>query len=295
MDNKLRLALGVPTIENVDYDRIYRFSSDDLDLEHVFTPYLNNRGLSFERQDTKGLLNHIEEMKAVMLKAGSMDDFPPITVDIKNLVIADGNCRWNAAIGLLKEGLIKSITIRVVFRNIPEEEFDDYVITLNTSSKSWTLNDYIYNYAGRTDSNSGHAKLIKFCESHECLRRSNGGIAPRYGLAILNKTASAIKSNSFELTDEELEKGSNCLAEALRVREILMNNKDVKANGGGWFEPYLKAWAEFRCDHPSIDVKRYYREVKESIDKRKTKVSIPYGSNKKREWNTLFSAVLSYC
>lgn len=295
MENKLRMALGVPTVENVDYDKIYRFSSNDYDLEQVFTPYLNNRGLSAERSDLNGLFKHIDEMKAEMLKNGSMEAFPPITVDIKNLVIADGNCRWNAAISLLKEGLLKDITIKVVFRDIPEEEFDDYVITLNTSSKSWTINDYVYNFAGRSD-DGAHAKLIKFCESHNSLKKANnGGIAPRYAAAILNKPSAFLKSNHFDLTDEEVENGEKRLIEAESVRDILKKNKDVKANGGGWFEPFLAAWAEFREDHPDIDMKRYNQEVRESMNKRKTKVTIPYGSNRKKDWNTLFCAVLAYC
>lgn len=295
MDYKERLALGVPTIENVDYDRIYRFSSNDYDLEQVFTPYLNNRGKSAERSDTKGLEKHIDEIGAAILKNGGMEGFLPIIVDIKSLVIADGNCRWDAAISLLREGLLKSITIKVMFMDIPDEKFDDYVIILNTTPKSWTVNDYVYNYAGRNP-DGAHAKLIKFCEAHDSLKKSNnGGITPRYAVGILNKPTSVLKSNKFELNDDELTTAECRLSEAESVRAALMKNKDVKANGGGWFEAYLKAWAEFRVDHPDVNMTKFVQEVKESIKNRKTKVAIPYGSNKKRDWITLFCAVLAYC
>lgn len=285
--------LGIPTLETVDYDRIYHFSSRDFDLEQVFHPYLNNRGFNADRKDTKPILNHIDNIKKAILEAGTMRYFPPLFVDIKNYVIADGNCRWNAALSLLKERKISELTIGVIFIDIPEEEFDNYVITLNTTSKSWTLNDYIYNYASRS-SDTGHKKLIDFCESHSALKKENGGISPRYGLAILKKQQSQVKSNKFSLTDEEIAVANSRLIEALEVRAKI-GIEDIKSNGGGWFEPYLSAWAMFRDDKPNVDISRYLREANTCVKQRKSKVRVPYGSTKKNDWYQLFSNIFSFC
>ena len=286
-------ATGVPSKETVDYDKIYRFNTSKFDVESIFKKYLINRG--GEGVD-RGLVKHIADLrKAIIGYGGDLSFLPPIIVDINTSVIVDGNCRFTAVIDLLNDGVYDEMDLRVIFEDINPEEFDKRVRELNEGQKGWTLNSFIYNFAAV--GNDNYQKLIDFCKSDETLHKPDGTIIPRYGIAALNKRQSALKDGKLEISDIELATGSIIVREAKDIRAKICKNQ--KANGGGWYESYLQAWADFRNNEKGglgkISFKDYLREVSITVKNRKRDVQVPYGSNRKQEWNSFFRTVKTYC
>lgn len=276
----------VPTKDNVEYNRIYSFDACKVPVKDIFTKYFNNRG---GREDS--MSKHIKEIRDSIVKMGKMDTIPAITVDINTLQIADGNCRFSAVLDILEAGLLDSLNLRVIFEDIPEDEFDDRVIRLNMGQQSWSLLDFIYNYSRR--GYESFTKLIKFCERYDSLHTANGkAINPRYGGAALKLPVSKLKKADLVITDEDIANGNHVVLEANEIRKLF--SSDLKANGGGWYEPYLRAWAEFRDCLGEIPFDTYLREVKYTIKNRRRDVCVPYGSNKKQDWNQFFRAVKTY-
>ena len=284
MERKEKLHFNVPTVETVDYNRIYVYDSNVINPKELFIPYLRNRG---GREDA--IAKHIQEIKKVILDGG-MRKLPPIVVDINTLQIPDGNCRFKALLSALDDEVFDNLTLKVIYEDIPEEEFDDRVIELNTGQKSWSLLDYIYNHKLR--GSGSHKKFIEFCVSNETLHSKDGLINPRYGAAALCIPQTHLKKSSLNVTDEAIEVANKAVYEAAEVRKKF--SEDANANGGGWYEPYLRAWAEFRNSLGNIPFEEYLKEVSKTLKNRKSEVKVPYGSNKKADWNGFFRTVKSY-
>lgn len=284
MDRKSKTYFGVPTKENVDFTKIYVFDTNTINPKELFSPYLKNRG---GREDA--IAKHVQEIRDGILKDGGMDNIPPIIVDINTLQIVDGNCRFNALLSILNDELLDSVKLRVIFENISEESFDERVIQYNMGQKSWTTVDFIYNYKLR--GYDSFDRLIKFCESDDTLHTKDGKINPRYAAAALKVSANDLKKPTLSITDDEIEIGSKVIREASEIR--LRFSSDIKANGGGWYEPYLRAWAEFRDLLGDISFKEYLKAVTNTVKNRKRDNPVPYGSNKKSEWFNFFSGILT--
>lgn len=280
----LCLEHNVPLKGNVEYNRIYAFDATEVPVMEIFTRYLNNRG---GREDA--MEKHVKEIMEAIVKEGNMDKIPPIYVDINTNQIVDGNCRFKALSYILEQKLLNNLVLRVIYWDVPEDEFDDRVIQFNMGQQSWKLIDFIYNYSLR--GYDSFTKLIEFCERNETLHDGNK-INPRYGAAALKISSSELKKNTLTITDEEITAGNETVFEASEIRKKFTT--DLKANGGGWYEPYLRAWAEFRTSLGDITFKDYLRTVKLVVDTKKREVTVPYGSNKKQDWNTFFRAVKTY-
>lgn len=286
MNRENKFYFGVPTKDNVDYSKIYSYESNVINPNELFSRYLLNRG---GREDA--IAKHVKELKDAIIKNGSMDKFPPITVDINTLQIIDGNCRFMAMSDVLNDGVL-DLTLRVVYEDTAEEDFDQRVIELNQGQKSWGILDFIYNYSLRNNEN--YKRLIEFCESEYTLHKKDGTINPRYAGAALQKKVTDLKNGKLELTNEEVEIGKKVIEEASEIRKKFSESEDEKSNGGGWYEPYLRAWAEFRDNLGDISFKDYLRSIKKQIDCNKRNNPVPYGSNKKPLWYSFFSNTLRY-
>ena len=285
MERNIKAHFGVPTVDNVDYTKIYVYNTDDINPKELFFPYLANRGA---REDN-GLRKHVLSIADSIVKHGSMEHLPPIIIDINTLQIADGNCRFNAMVKVLENGLEENLKLRVIYENIPENDFDERVKVLNETQKGWTLLDFIYNFSLR--GYDSFTKLIEFCENNKSLHDGKK-INPRYGGAALRLSTNDLKKSTLSITDEDIENGNKAVAEAAEIRKLF--STDLKANGGGWYEQYLRAWAEFRGELGDITFKNYLKEVSKSVKYRKREVTIPYGSNKKKDWNSFFRTVKTY-
>ena len=275
---------NVPLKNNVEYNRIYAFDAFEVPVLEIFTRYLNNRG---GREDA--MEKHVREIKDAIVKEGNMDKIPPIIVDVNTNQIVDGNCRFKALQYVLEEGTVEHPILRVIYEDVPQNEFDDRVIQFNMGQQSWKLIDFIYNYSLR--GYDSFTKLIDFCNRNETLH-DGSKINPRYGAAALNIPPNDLKKNTLNITDEIVEIGNHVVFEAAEIRKQF--STDLKANGGGWYEPYLRAWAEFRSCLGDITFKDYLREVRRTVQTRKRDVQVPYGSNKKSDWNGFFRTVKTY-
>ena len=277
---------GVPVKDNVEYNKIYAFDAFVVPVKEIFIKYFNNRG---GREDA--LEKHVKDIKDAIVKDGNMDKIPPIIVDVNTMQIVDGNCRFNAVLDILEGGLIDNLILRVIFEDIPEGEFDDRVIKFNMGQQSWRLIDFIYNYSLRGF--DSFTKLIDFCNRNETLHSLDGKtINPRYGAAALKLSVNDLKKTNLVITEADVTTGNNVVYEANEIRKKFSN--DLKANGGGWYEPYLRAWAEFRDTLGDIRFPQYLREIDRTVKTRKRDVQVPYGSNKKSDWNGFFRAVKTY-
>lgn len=283
MNREIKSHFGVPTKDNVDYSKIYSYESNVINPNELFSKYLLNRG---GREDA--ITKHVQEIKDAIIKNGGMDKFPPITVDINTLQIIDGNCRFMAMSDVLNDGVL-DLALRVVYEDVSEEDFDQRVIELNQGQKSWGILDFIYNYSLR--GNENYKRLIEFCESEPTLCKK-GTINPRYAGAALRKSVNDLKNSKLELSAEEVEIGKKVIEEAALIRKKF--SEDEKANGGGWYEPYIRAWAEFRDNLGDISFKDYLRSIKKQVEGNKRNNPVPYGSNKKPLWYSFFSNTLRY-
>ena len=284
MNREFKSHFGVPAKDNVDYSKIYSYESSVINPNELFSKYLLNRG---GRENA--IAKHVLEIKDAIIKNGGMDKFPPIVVDINTLQIIDGNCRFMAMSDVLNDGSM-DLTLRVVYEDASEEEFDQRVIDLNQGQKSWGLLDFIYNFSLRENEN--YKRLIEFCESEPTLHKKDGNIIPRYAGAALLKKVNDLKNSKLELTDEEVEIGHKVVEEATLIRKKF--SEDVNANGGGWYESYLRAWAEFRPNLGDISFKEYLKAVKRQIDGNKRNNPVPFGSNKKPLWYSFFNNTLRF-
>lgn len=275
---------NVPLKNNVEYNKIYAFDAFEVPVMDIFTRYINNRG---GREDA--MEKHVKEIKDAIVKEGNMDKIPPIIVDINTNQIVDGNCRFKALEYILEDGLIEHPILRVIYEDIPENEFDDRVIQFNMGQQSWKLIDFIYNYSLR--GYASFTKLIEFCNRNESLHDGKK-INPRYGAAALKISTKDLNKVSLTISDEEIEAGNETVYEATEIRKQFAS--DLKANGGGWYEPYLRAWAETRSCLGDISFKDYLKEVRKTVQTRKRDAEVPYGSNKKSDWVKWFRTVKTY-
>ena len=281
------IAHNVPfSKQNVNYNEIYAFKASEVPVLEIFIRYLNNRG---GREDA--MEKHVREIKDAIVRDGNMDKIPPIIVDINTNQIVDGNCRFKALQYIIEEEAmpLENLTLRVIYEDIPEDEFDDRVIKFNMGQLSWKLIDFIYNYSRRGF--NSFTKLIDFCERNESLHDGNK-INPRYGAAALKLSTSDLKKITLTITDDDVATGNEVVHEATEIRKQFSN--DLKANGGGWYEPYLRAWAETRSCLGDIEFKNYLKEVKKTVQTRKRDAEVPYGSNKKSDWVKWFRTVKTY-
>lgn len=287
MNKNFNLGLNPST---VDYNRIYCFNSKDFDFNEVFKKYFANRG---GRDGDNGLAKHVQNIAQAIINDGGTDMFPPIIVDINTMQIVDGNCRFEAITKVIAETKT-NLEMKVVFIDVPESEFDDYVIRYNEGHRNWTLLDYIYNLEKRGVSSL--TKFIEFCERNVGLYdEKKNNINPRYGAAALGISQSSLKKRDFILTDEEVAHGEVVAKEANMMRALFSSNP--KANGGGWYEPYLRAYSEFRFKDNvlgNIPFDTYYRKMKSMLKNAQRKANVPYGSNKKSDWNGFFRNIKTY-
>lgn len=282
MDRISKTNFNVPTKDTVNYSKIYEYNTNTINPKELFIPYLKNRG---GRDDA--LSKHVQEIRDGILKDGGMNVFPPIFVDINTLQIADGNCRFNAVLSILNDELLDNMVLRVIYEDIPEDKFDERVIQLNQGQKSWSTVDFIYNYMLR--GYDSYKRLIDFCMSDDNLHTEDGKINPRYAAAVLRVSVGDLKKSTLQISDEDVELGKEVVYEAARIRDTF--SKDPKANGGGWFEPFLRAWAEIRSKLGETSFKDYLKAVNYTVRNRKSSNPVPYGSNKKSDWNKFFSTV----
>jgi hypothetical protein len=285
MDNKLREMLGVPTKENVDYDRIYKFDGSIFDAKKqasVFNIYEHNRG----SMDSERIKIHIADIAKAFKTENGCDMMPPILVDINTLIIVDGNCRFSAFCNCLSEGL-KDLYIKVIFEDIKKEKIDERVIELNTTQQSWTTINFINNFAERDK--GSFRKFRDFCMSHALLSSKNGSFNPRFAIASLGISSSQLKNPNLTITDEQFKFGELVLSFASEIKGIL--TKEFPGTGIR-LEAMLSSLQMFINDNINeIERNSFMKELKDIVTRKKRQIAIPIGSDRKGDWTNFFNSV----
>lgn len=105
-------------------------------------------------------MNHVEELKRVILKNGYNPLFP-ILVTHDGLVI-DGQHRLQACLELGIKPVVATIDEKVTM-----EQLFDMVRDINTSQRKWTLGDYIHYWASRpTDKKEMYATVLRLSQKY---------------------------------------------------------------------------------------------------------------------------------
>lgn len=248
------------TKENVDYNRIYRFTKEDV------AAYSFNGIRVLYAPHVKDIYNDIV--------SNNVKCMAPIEVNINTMGVIDGQHRLQAAINAWEAGY--NFEIEVIFRNITKEEEGDIVVKKNTSQKSWTQKDFKHKLL--LEGNKSAKRLNDFCLSHDILhgKQKKDGTVPtkdRYAMALLRgqNITKEIINGSVDISDDDVEFGEQLYNEVIKLYEIL----GYQSMGGGWFEYFLQGWYDFRSNNKyckrveKIGLDKYFEGIAEHFENEK--------------------------
>lgn len=215
----------IPTIDNVDYNRIYEYS--DSELVKQFKTFHLNRKINNKR--VSELANAYCDEKGYI---------PPIIVDINTLINGEGNHRRNG-------WLIASVSLRknlqVIYVNCQsEKDLVDWIITINNKGKSWQTRDYYYSLLA--DNNPYVKAMNEFIHNpkHSLLLTKRGIPQIRYALAMFNVNEGSLKNRKIQF-------GCNAVDNAeIMYRDFEKMFNVLGWNSGPWIEYLLKVWYSIR-------------------------------------------------
>lgn len=257
--------------QNMDNQSVGRFIAFD-----AYVPY--EKALSFALNNKNRVYNasHLDKIKKQTLRSTEL--MPAITVNTVTGNIIDGQHRHKAYIDLYGLGLLpRNATIKVMYVEIPEKYELEAIISANTNSKNWSLDDYIEAYIKLgIDS---YVKLDEWSKSH-LLTCECGKSKIRYASAILagKRCGNALKSGSFEFTDDDYKRANIVHDEMFNIAEIL----GMKSRGS-WIESFAVSWNKVRNQH---EINIWLKEFKA---KRATYSRMPTDNDK--DWEKMFAQV----
>jgi hypothetical protein len=281
LSNNERRVFGIPTKDEVDYDKVYKFSGmSSREAKTMFEIYEANRG-GMDELDAP-MKRHIKYLKSVFINDNNV--LPEIIVDINTLRIAEGNSRYMALIECLEDG-VEGVFIKVRFEDIPEDEFDQRVMDYNTHRKSWTTANYLGSYVKRDI--GSYKEFVDFCKSNPMIDGSKG-YNPRDGIAALGQSSTKLSDGTLELTKEDFERGKKVFAVA---NEISKHFEKKDSNCLVRKEGFLGGISDAFIAYPNIDPSTFVDIVKG----KQGNVRPPLGSNKKTDWSQYFQAMAGRC
>lgn len=231
MSNEINV---IPTIENVDYDRIYKFN-----VNPNFGLFNANRDLN---------KSHVKKVKRGILEGKYKAKYiAPIRVDIRTMKISDGQHRDKA----FKEAWEMGSTeiMRVIFEDLPEDEREklDVVAEINSTQSNWGQSAYEKRMI--VEGNESMIDLEDFGKSHALCQKRNKkgevtGFYSRYVYAIVlgRNVSKEIREGKLKVKDSDIDFAEQIHYELERL---------IKALGyemNSWFESFANAWYAVRKD-----------------------------------------------
>ena len=222
----------VPTINNVDYDRIYRFNTNP-----NFGFFKANRDLNKA---------HIKKIEKTILEGKYHAKYvAPIRIDITTMKVIDGQHRYTA----FKNAWAKGSTevMRVIFEDLPEDEREklDVVVDINSTTSNWSVHAYQHRLS--EEGNVHMLNIEQFGKTHTLCQKRNKkgeviGFYPRYVYAIVmgKNITSNVKDGDIKVTDADIQFGEQMYKEL----EMLVNVLGYEMNS--WFESFAHAWYNIR-------------------------------------------------
>lgn len=248
------------TKENVDYNRIYRFTKEDVDGY-----YHNGIRTLYEP--------HVKEIESDIIN-GKAKYMAPIEINVNTGGVIDGNHRFKATKNAWEKG--SDFVIEAIFRDISAEEENEIIVKKNTSQKSWTQKDFKHKLL--LEGNKSAMRLNDFCLSHDILhgKQKKDGTIPtkdRYAMALLRgqNITKEITNGTVVITDEDVEFGEQLYKEVTKLYDIL----GYQSMGGGWFEFFLQGWYDFRSNNKyckrveKIGLDKYFEGITEHFENEK--------------------------
>lgn len=267
LKNNLYIYMESITKENVDYNKIYKFTKDS---QIVYS--LNGIRVLYTP--------HVKEIYNDIIN-DNVKCMAPIEVNINTMGVIDGQHRLQAAMNAWDNGY--DFEIEVIFRNITKEEEAEIVVKKNTSQKSWTQKDFKHKLL--LEGNKSAKRLNDFCLSHDKLhgKQKPDGTIPtkdRYAMALLRgqNITKEIIDGTVNITDEDVEFGEQLYKEAMHLYDIL----GYQSMGGGWFEYFLQGWYDFRSNNKyckrldKFGIDKYYDAVTKEFDSEKIMSKVGY-------------------
>ena len=226
----------IPSKEDVDYCKIYMYNN--IDAVSKFNTFDGNRNLS---------KSHVSEI-CKDIQGGDKNPykakfFSPIRIDINTMCVADGQHRLEAFKMAWNNG--SNEPMKVVFEDYPSERIMDIISKINSSSKNWTVTDYIHKM--EQEQEPSMVNITDFGMTHRLCQKLNkkGEVVdyyPRYASAILfgKNFTKDIKNGSVHITEGQLSFGNKMHDEL----QMLIDALGYELNS--WFESFAHAWYEIR-------------------------------------------------
>ena len=227
-----RMVNVVPTKENVDYDRIYYYDSEE-SIE-VF------KFLGFNRETNDKNIKKIARQLNDETH-GSMF-IPPVTVDINTMSIVDGQNRYVAFKRSFREGGTQPM--KVIYQDVPKEYLDE-LIKLLQEGKKWDNKDYFRRAIA--NGNKACSEIELWCERHEELCTDRSGINRSYAMAFIygRRVDREVKDLTLTITQKQLE-----FAEKI-YKEVLAMFNAMKYKRANFIEGMAQSWYGIRKDKNS--------------------------------------------
>lgn len=238
---KANLVNVIPTKENVDYDRIYKFNSADALKKFKFL--LTNRDINNT--------NVARILKQILGGKYGSRFIPCIIVDINTLAVVDGQNRYIAALRAYSEG--SEEFIRVIFIDVPPEYMDELIRVLQ-DGKKWDNRDYFKRAIEK--GNKACKTIREWCYQHsELCMTGKDNPKPNYSYAMSfiygKRMDKEVKELTLTITKKQLE-----FAEQI-YKEVLLIMKSMKYRRSAFLEGLTQAWYAIRS---SKDNKNFFLE-----------------------------------
>ena len=215
----------IPARDNVDYSRIYEY--DNLKSINGFKFFKGNRAVS---------ARNVKELRKAIDKKSNF--IPPITVNINNMTIVDGQNRWSA----FREHYINGgkNVMRVIYINVDESNEDSLIRDLQ-KGKKWDGKDFFKR--AKDNGNKAAIDLYEWAGKHPLCMNKNGKINPSYAMAFLygKRKDKEVK----ELTLKPLSQKDLNISEDVYDEVKTMISK-LGWTRGAWMESFIMAWKSVR-------------------------------------------------
>lgn len=239
----------IPTMENVDYDRIYHFTPELIDKivepldckeedkdKYIFHYFEGNRDVEDR---------HVAEVKnGVLYGKHKGKYYDNIRVDIPTMKIIDGQHRINGFRDAWLEGATDDLRVR--FEVLPDDEREAMeVISDIQKVSSWNLKAYEKRL--RKEGNDAIISIDEFAQSHKLVQKLNKkgemtGYTLRYVTAILlgRNATKEVKDGTITITEKDKMFGEKIYSEVEKLFE------SFGFEMGAWFESFVHAWYSIR-------------------------------------------------
>ena len=256
----------VPTVDNVDYDLIYHYTS----------PEVIQKTFKFNKENRDVYVDNIKRIKRQIKDKEIGGKFiPPILVDVKTKEILDGQNRYQAFIEAASEG--HDIDLRVEYTSVPND-YSTKLIGILQTGKKWQNRDYFHR--AKKHGVVACSVLEDWCRSHAELCMDKNDCNRSYGMAFVwgKRMDKEVKDFTLTVNQDQLKYAEQIYKETYGIM------KSMGYKRAAFMEGMVHAWYEIRKDKSTnylIDTmgmdyvyNNIYREISD----------FQVSNTKKKEW-----------